>query len=149
MGATNLVAARSDGSATVRPAAVSWRGDVLNGFVERIGDPVPIVAADGSAHSAERLVAHALSDLISAAGGPREAMSIAVPAHWREHVVARLRAMRPDVPVVTDATAALTALRANPGLPARGIVMLCDFGRSEEHTSELQSPCCISYAVFW
>jgi hypothetical protein len=130
VGATQLVAARADGSATVRPATVSWRGDVLKGFIERIGDPVPIVAPDGSAHSAERLLSHALSELINAAGGPREGMSIAIPAHWPEHVVARLRAVAPDVPVVTDATAALTALRANPGLPARGVVMLCDFGAS-------------------
>ncbi|WP_319458331.1 Hsp70 family protein [Mycobacterium sp. RTGN4] len=130
MGATHLVAARADGSATVRPAAVAWRGDVLKGFVERIGDPVPIVASDGSAHSAQRLLSHALSDLVNAAGGPREGMSIAIPAHWPEHVVARFRAVAPDVPVVTDATAALTALRANPGLPARGVVMLCDFGAS-------------------
>jgi hypothetical protein len=130
VGATQLVAARADGSATVRPAAVTWRGDVLKGFVERVGDPVPIVAPDGSAHSAERLLGHALSDLVNAAGGPREGMSIAVPAHWQEHAVARLRAVAPDVPVITDATAALTALRANPGLPARGVVMLCDFGAS-------------------
>jgi hypothetical protein len=130
VGATHLVAARADGSATLRPAAVTWRGEVLKGFVERIGDPVPIVAPDGSAHSAERLLSHALSDLVNAAGGPREGMSIAVPAHWPEHVVARLRAVAPGVPVVSDATAALTALRANPGLPARGVVMLCDFGAS-------------------
>ncbi len=30
--------------------------------------------------------------------------------------------------MVSDAVAALTALRAQPGLPSRGIVALCDFG---------------------
>jgi molecular chaperone DnaK (HSP70) len=32
--------------------------------------------------------------------------------------------------VVSDATAALTALRANPGLPTHGVIVLCDFGGS-------------------
>ena len=60
VGATNLVAARADGSSTVRPAAVTWRGAVLTGFVERFGDPVPIVAADGSSHTADHLLVEAL-----------------------------------------------------------------------------------------
>ena len=33
-------------------------------------------------------------------------------------------------PVVSDASAALTALRANPGLPTHGVIVLCDFGGS-------------------
>lgn len=130
VGATNLVAARADGSATVRPAAVAWRGGYLTGFVERVADPIPIVAPDGSTHPAEGLLNHALAELVSAAGGSGRGMTMAVPAHWREPLVARVRAMRPDVVVVSDATAALTALRARPGLPARGLVMLCDFGAS-------------------
>ncbi len=130
VGATNLVAARADGSATVRPAAVAWRGGLLTGFVERVADPIPIVAPDGSTHPAERLLNHALAELVSAGGGSGRGTTMAVPAHWREPVVARMRAMRPDVEVVSDATAALTALRARPGLPARGLVMLCDFGAS-------------------
>ena len=32
--------------------------------------------------------------------------------------------------MISDATAALTALRANPGLPTRGVIVLCDFGGS-------------------
>ncbi len=74
VGATNLVAARADGSSTVRTAALTWRGAVLTGFVERFGDPVPIVAADGSAHTAERLLVEALTDLArkpeAASNGP-------------------------------------------------------------------------------
>ena len=38
--------------------------------------------------------------------------------------------MRDGLPVVSDATAALTALSTNPGLPTRGVVVLCDFGGS-------------------
>jgi hypothetical protein len=127
VGATNLVAARPDGGAMIRRAAVTWRGTALTGFVERFGDPVPIVAADGSAHAADRLVVEALADLIRVQGRA-ERTSVAVPAHWRAHLVDRLRALLPEATVTSDALAALTALRTHPGLPARGIVALCDFG---------------------
>ncbi|WP_029117102.1 Hsp70 family protein [Mycobacterium sp. URHB0044] len=127
VGATNLVAARADGSAIVRKAAVSWRGTVLSGFVERFGDPVPMVAADGSVHAADRLMVEALADISRAHGGG-ERTSVAVPAHWQPHLVDRMRALLPDATVTSDAVAALTALRRNPGLPARGIVALFDFG---------------------
>jgi hypothetical protein len=127
VGATNLVAARADGGATVRQAAVTWRGTVLTGFVERFGDPVPIVAGDGSAHPADRLVVEALADLGSA-HGRAGATCVAVPAHWGATLVDRMRALLPDAMVTSDAVAALTALRTHPGLPARGVVALCDFG---------------------
>jgi hypothetical protein len=127
VGATNLVAARADGGATVRPAAVTWRGTVLTGFVERFGDSVPIIAPDGSGHPADRLVVEALADL-SRAHGRTGAMCVAVPAHWGATLVDRMRALLPDAMVTSDAVAALTALRTHPGLPARGIVALCDFG---------------------
>jgi hypothetical protein len=127
VGATNLVAARADGGATVRPAAVTWLGTVLTGFVERFGDPVPIVADDGSAHPADRLVLEALTDL-SRSRGPAGATSVTVPAHWRAPLVDRMRALLPHAMVTSDAVAALTALRTYPGLPARGVVALCDFG---------------------
>ena len=86
--------------------------------------------SDGSAHSGERLVVDALEALIRSAGlgRPPERTVVAVPAHWRDSVVDALRARLPGTPVVLDAVAALTALRAEPGLPARGIVALCDFG---------------------
>jgi Hsp70 protein len=127
IGATNLVAARADGNSTIRPAAVTWRGAVLMGFVERFGDPVPIVAADGSSHTAERLLVEALTDLRQTRGRGEWAC-VAVPAHWPPRRVERLRALLPDVMVTSDAVASLTALRTHPGLPARGIVALFDFG---------------------
>jgi len=128
IGATNLVAARPDGSSILRRAELPWRGTLLTGFVERVGDPVPIVASDGSVHSADRLLAAAVTDLVAVAGRPGERFAVAVPAHWPDRVVGRVRELLPDVPVMADATAALVALRAHPGLPSRGVVALCDFG---------------------
>ena len=71
IGATNLVAVPAGRPPTVRSAVLTLfghrpaevgvtsenprldeRGLVLTGFVERVGDPVPIVAGDGSAHRA-------------------------------------------------------------------------------------------------
>jgi hypothetical protein len=127
VGATNLVAARPDGNAIVRRAEVTWGTTVLTGFVERFGDPVPIVAADGSVHAADRLVVEALTDLTRAMGRP-ERTCVAVPAHWHGNLVDRMRALLPDAIVTSDTVAALAALRTHPGLPARGIVALCDFG---------------------
>ena len=128
VGATNLVAAGVDGTSTVRPASVSWRGTALTGFVERVGDPVPIIASDGSAHGADRLMVAALTELIREAGRPGESVGIALPAHWPAHVVDRMRSLLPGYVMTSDAVAALTALRAHPGLPSRGVVVVCDFG---------------------
>ena len=62
---------------------------------------------------------------------PVSDVAVTVPAHWRPSVVDILRRnLRGNLPVVSDATAALTALRANPGLPTHGVIVLCDFGGS-------------------
>ena len=63
---------------------------VLSGFVERVGDPVPLVAADGSSHQADRLLVRALEAMVHTSGGQPSAahagngtpdIVIAVPAH--------------------------------------------------------------------
>jgi hypothetical protein len=116
-------------------------GLVITGFVERVGDPVPIAAADGSIHRGETLVAKALRALCYEMTNGRPAAapaSVAFPAHWDVPTVEALRAALTafgewppganHLPLVSDATAALTALQAEPGLPARGVIALCDFG---------------------
>jgi hypothetical protein len=114
-------------------------GQVLSGFVERVGDPVPLVTADGSSHSAEELLVDALDGMVELAGDTASSqLAVAVPAHWTGATLRGLRAamrakprLAPNgVPVrlVSDAVAALTALHANPGLPGRGVVALVDFG---------------------
>jgi Hsp70 protein len=159
IGTTNLVAARVGEPPMVRRSVLRLFRDrapqvglppedgatadgavTLSGFVERVGDPVPMVAPDGTAYHADQLVAEALDALIEAAGGepPTGQLAISVPAHWD---TATLRAMRAamrsnpslapnGVParLVSDAVASLTALHANPGLPATGTAVLLDFG---------------------
>lgn len=117
-------------------------GVVLRGFVERVGDPVPLVAADGSAHRGETLLAAALDALARAVdnGETPGVVMVAAPAHWGPAPIGALRAALRDRPalspggvppvIISDAAAALAALRSDPGLPARGVVALCDFGGS-------------------
>ncbi len=117
------------------------RGLVVTGFVDRAGDPVGIVAADGSFHRGEVLIADALRALTrTVAGGraPVQPPGVTFPAHWRAAAVDALRRELASLPewsafpdrltLISDAAAALTALQAEPGLPTRGVVALCDFG---------------------
>ena len=102
VGTTNLVATAAGRSTVIRrsvltvypdrPAEVGVPGEnpnldvpqpdslVLTGFVERVGDPIPLVAADGSAHQAERVLAEALDAMARAAGGGSP-VAIAVPSY--------------------------------------------------------------------
>ncbi|MEO3758859.1 Hsp70 family protein [Mycobacterium sp. B14F4] len=114
-------------------------GMVLTGFVERVGDPVPLVAADGSPHRGERVLVDALDAMARTVGGGAP-VAIAVPAHWGPATVGALRGALRAAPglapggvppaLLPDSTAALAALQAAPGLPASGVVVLCDFGGS-------------------
>ncbi|MCG5432586.1 Hsp70 family protein [Mycobacterium sp. MYCO198283] len=117
------------------------RGLVIGDFVERIGDPVGIVASDGSTHRADALAAAALRAMAYALTGgrpPTEPVGIAYPSHWQPATVEALRRALATVPewagappvLLPDATAAAVALQAGPGLPARGVIAVCDFGGS-------------------
>src|ERR1700722_12487988 len=161
IGMTNLVAARGGAVPVTRRAVLTLfpnraaevglpsenpnltePGVVLSGFVERVGDPVPLVASDGSSHQADRLLVEALDAMGRTVGdgSPPSQVTIAVPARWGPAVLGALRAMlrtkqnlSPNgVPpaLVSDALAALAALNTSPGLPANGIVALLDFGGS-------------------
>jgi hypothetical protein len=133
VGATNLAATRDGQTALIRPAELTLQGQRLTGFVDRVGDPVPLVAPDGSKHRSEELLADALGAMAYAVteGVRVSAVAVTVPAHWRASVVDTLRRnLRGKLPVISDATAALTALRTNPGLPTHGVIVLCDFGGS-------------------
>ena len=154
IGTTNLVAARVGNQPVIRRSVLTVFGHaapevgvpsahtdgiVLSGFVERVGDPVPLVAPDGSAHSADQLLVDALAAMVAATGGePSAQTSIAVPARWGTSTLWALRnAVRTNPSLapngasprlVSDAVASLTALHANPGLSPNGVVALLDFG---------------------
>ena len=140
IGTTNLVAARVGNQPVIRRSVLTLAGGtLLTGFVERIGDSVPLVAPDGSTHHADRLLVDALGAILQASGGqPVPEIAIAVPAYWGMTTLRTLRtALRADpdlaangtpARLVSDAVASLTALHANLGLPSRGVVALLDFG---------------------
>ncbi|MGV0806257.1 Hsp70 family protein [Mycolicibacterium setense] len=146
VGATNLVAI-ADRAPLVRRAMLTVSaqrgptvgapssaddGLVFTDFVGRVGDPVPLVAADGSMHHAEHLLAGAVEALTRESSPTHrpDTTVVAVPAHWSGGALDAVRRALPGVRVVSDSIAALTAIQSYPGLPARGVVALCDFGGS-------------------
>src|SRR6476619_7487413 len=139
IGTTNLVAERTGRGAVLtlfdhRPPEVGLpsenpnlteHGMVMWGFVERVGDPIPLIAQDGSAHRGDALTADALESLARAVGAgtppaPTRVM-IAVPAYWGPAALGALRgALRskrdllsdgapPEL--ISDAATALAALQ--------------------------------------
>jgi molecular chaperone DnaK (HSP70) len=157
IGATNLAAVTADHSITRKPVLTLYRrrppevgvpsetprpdepGLVITDFVDRVGDPVGIVAADGSTHRSEALVAAGLRALAYSATRGRalpESVAVTYPAHWGPQAVDALSRVSPwsnrahPLTLIPDAAAALFAVRANPGMSARGIVAVCDFGGS-------------------
>lgn len=158
IGATNLAAVTADRAVTRRPVLTFYAqrppevgipsenpklaepGVVITDFVDRIGDPAGIVASDGTAHRSETLVAEALRALAYTAtdGRTLPMAAITYPAHWQRPAVDALRSALSRLsewsgrrlPLLPDFAAALTALRSDPGLPARGIIAVCDFGGS-------------------
>ncbi|OMC14654.1 Hsp70 family protein [Mycobacterium sp. SP-6446] len=154
LGVANLVAAREGTAPLVRRSVLTLYNDrpsevglpeenpnpaglVMRGFVERVGDRAPLVAADGSKYLGEALTVEALEAMARAAGYGSP-ITVAVPAYWSEAQYAALRAeffAQPTLAqggvapaLISDATAALMALRGKPGFPTAGTVALCDFG---------------------
>lgn len=159
IGTTNLVAARNESPPVTRRSVLTLYphcapkvgvpeensylfepGVMMKGFVERIGDSVALVSADGSAHDPELLTVEALDAMVRAVGADASCaeISIAVPAYWKPATVQALRdglrthlgfvrsGMAPRL--VSDAIASLTAVKAELGLPDEGVVGLLDFG---------------------
>ncbi|OSC38132.1 molecular chaperone, partial [Mycobacterium decipiens] len=158
IGVANLVAARAGSAPLPRTAVLTLfdhraaevglpeenpklteSGLVLRGFVERVGDRAALVAADGTKYHGEALTVEAL-DAMARVVGYGAPITIAVPAHWSQRQFAALRAALVTQPtlapggvpatLLSDATAALVALRVQPGFPTDGVVALCDFGAS-------------------
>jgi hypothetical protein len=159
VGATNLAAVTADRSVTRKPVLTLYRqrppevgvpsenpkinepGLVITDFVDRVGDPAGIAAADNTTHRSETLIADALRALAYAATDGRalpDAVAVTHPAHWDPTAVDSMRVAlsrvsewsRPQLILLPDSEAALFALDANPGVPNSGIVAVCDFGGS-------------------
>ena len=161
IGSTSLAAVTPDHAITRKPVLTLFRqrppevgvpsenprldepGLVIADFVDRVGDPIGIVAADGSVHRSGALAADALRALAYTAIGGRalpESVAVTYPAHWGPKAVDALGSALSRVSewsnrerpltLIPDAAATLCAVRANPGIPARGIVAVCDFGGS-------------------
>lgn len=111
IGVTNLAAVAADHSITRKPVLTLYRqrppevgvpsenprldepGLVITDFVDRVGDSVGIVAADGSVYRSEALVADALLALAYTATGGRAlpgSVTVTYPAHWGPAAVAAL-----------------------------------------------------------
>src|SRR6476469_6981529 len=84
VGATNLAGTRDGQTAVIRPAELTLHGQRITGFVDRVGDPVPLIAADGAKYRSEALLADALGAIAHAvtAGAPVADVAVTVPAHW-------------------------------------------------------------------
>ncbi len=161
IGATNLAAVTAGHAVTRKPVLTLYRqrppevgvpsenprlnepGVVITGFVDRVGDPAGIVAADGSVHRSETLVADGLRALAyTATGGDvlPDDLAVTYPAHWESTAVDAVGAALSRVAewsnrarplmLIPDAAAKLFAVRASPGLPGPGTVAVCDFGGS-------------------
>jgi len=158
IGVANLVAARAGRAPVTRSSVLTLfehrpteiglpdenpslteSGLVLRGFVERVGDQAPLVAADGTKYLGEVLTVEAVEALARTVGYGTP-ITIAVPAYWSDAQFNALREeffAQPDLArngvapaLVSDATAALAALRSRPGFPVDGVIALCDFGAS-------------------
>ena len=142
VGTTNLVAARVGNQPVTRRSVLTLAksGATISGFVERVGDRVPLVIPDGTSYHAEQLLVEALDVMVQVGGGPSPDVAIAVPAHWGPSTIWAFRSALGNSPylsqtsepvrLVSDAVAALTALQANPGITVNGVVALLDFGGS-------------------
>jgi hypothetical protein len=157
IGATNLAAVTAERAVTRKPVLTLYRqrppevgvplenpmlnepGLVISDFVDRVGDPDDVVVADGTTHRSETLVADALRALSYAVTDGRalpDAVAVTHPAHWGPTAVDSVRVAlgrvsewsRGPLTLLPDSVAALMALQANPGVPNRGIIAVCDFG---------------------
>ena len=130
---------RPDQQAELRPVgavAASPAEAEIAGFVDRVGDPVEVVASDGSAHRAEDLVAAGvafLSRYMAGAFDDRPAISVSYPSHWEAQVLtaferslkgAGLSAAR----LVPESQAILASARGMRGVPSVGTLVVYDLG---------------------
>ncbi|WP_280232375.1 Hsp70 family protein [Nocardia cyriacigeorgica] len=106
----------------------------IDGFVARVGDPVPMLADDGTSHSASALFATAVARLVEEAADGPAAVVLCHPAHWSSHTVAMLRhaldaADLPDITLIPEPVAAVRWSRTTVNrTDDEGAVLVYDLG---------------------
>ncbi|MET8774077.1 Hsp70 family protein [Nocardia sp. NPDC004654] len=121
---------------------------VLEGFLARVGDPVDILAENGSAHAAEDLVATAVTCLIDeiadATGEQPGAVVACHPAWWSRHTIDVQRAALDaaglhEVTLVPEPTAAVQWLEAAHGPLGEGALVVYDLGATGSTVSVVRT----------
>ncbi|MFI7664647.1 Hsp70 family protein [Nocardia sp. NPDC049526] len=111
-------------------------GLMVTGFVDRVGDPIDLVAADGSAHRPEKLVASAVRYLTrysaGAFAGP-PTIAATYPSYWQPQGVRALREAldlmdMTGVALVDEVGSILARVESTRGLPSDGAVVVYDLG---------------------
>ncbi|MET7773045.1 Hsp70 family protein [Nocardia sp. NPDC005366] len=119
------------------PSDVASGDIVFEGFLDRVGDPIDMLAEDGSTRSAADLVAAAVTCLvdetISATTQTPDAVIACHPAWWSRHTVevqraALIAAELPGVTLVPEPTAAMRWLEITHGRLDEGAVVVYDLG---------------------
>lgn len=111
-------------------------GLAITGFVDRVGDPIDLIAADGSAHRPENLVARAVQYLTRSSAGAfagRPAIAATYPSHWATQGVRTLRRAldrtgMTNVALVDEVGSILARVESTRGLPSDGAVVVYDLG---------------------
>ncbi|MEV0356440.1 Hsp70 family protein [Nocardia sp. NPDC050697] len=128
-----------------RPGGRHSGDAVLEGFLARVGDPVAMLAEDGSEHVAEDLVATSVACLIEEAAGYADPVTVAChPAWWSRHTVeaqrdALARAGLDDVTLVPEPAAVLRLLDAGRAPREDGAVVVYDLGATGLTVSVLRT----------
>ncbi|MGA9871581.1 MAG: Hsp70 family protein [Rhodococcus sp. (in: high G+C Gram-positive bacteria)] len=134
----------------VRRSALDLSGDVpslapqwtrqqrhlLSGFADRVGDPVPLIDEDGTAHLAEDLFATATRALVTEAvvdAPSTPAVVVTHPDRWTGYTADVLRAALeragvPDATLVPESFASMRWLEVSRGEPGEGLTVIYDLG---------------------
>ncbi|QIS06695.1 Hsp70 family protein [Nocardia brasiliensis] len=130
--------------AAAHGSAPHAREVLLEGFLARVGDPVDMLAEDGSSHSAADLVATAVNCLMNEADAEARSTVACHPAWWSAHTVeiqrtALARAGLDELTLVPEPLAALRWLTATHGPRADGAVVVYDLGATGLTVSVLRT----------
>ncbi|WP_237724135.1 MULTISPECIES: Hsp70 family protein [unclassified Rhodococcus (in: high G+C Gram-positive bacteria)] len=109
---------------------------VFRDFVDRVGDPVPVIGDDGTRTPAVQLVTTALDCLVRGRTPAPDHVVVAAPAAWSGYAVEELEneirrwglLQNRTVTVIPDTSAALTWISLVEKLDEFSTLLLCDVG---------------------